>query len=157
MAPRQRHSSTSSPSRESSTTTPRPPTWRVLVLAARPNTLAASLTPVVVGLSVCVRVHGFGRCDVGAGLLFWVFACLVQIGTNLHNDYADFVKGADTAARVGPARATQRGWLAPGETAALAGGALFGAALVGAALTRRATGGAWMLWVTATSLFNAVA
>ena len=119
MAPRPRHSRPRSPP-ASSATPPRPPTWRVLVLATRPNTLAASLTPVVVGLSVCVRVHGFGRCDVGSGLLFWVFACLVQIGTNLHNDYADFVKGADTAARVGPARATQRGWLAPRETAALA-------------------------------------
>lgn len=44
------------------------------------------------------------------------FAFLIQIGTNLHNDYADFVKGADTDKRVGQARATQKGWLTPYET-----------------------------------------
>jgi 1,4-dihydroxy-2-naphthoate octaprenyltransferase len=47
---------------------------------------------------------------------FAAFACLIQISTNLHNDYADFAKGADTHERVGQARATQRGWLTPHET-----------------------------------------
>mmetsp|Transcript_3741 Transcript_3741/g.8191 ORF Transcript_3741/g.8191 Transcript_3741/m.8191 type:complete len:406 (+) Transcript_3741:32-1249(+) len=45
-----------------------------------------------------------------------LFAGLIQISTNLHNDYADFVKGADTDKRVGQARATQKGWLTPYET-----------------------------------------
>lgn len=135
---------------------PRPSTLRVLVLASRPNTLAASLTPVVVGLSVARRVYG-ADCDTRAGLVFWVFACLIQIGTNLHNDYADFVKGADTAARVGPARATQKGWLTPRETARLAIGALVGASGVGYALAESANGGRWMRGVAVTSVFNAVA
>ena len=47
---------------------------------------------------------------------FAIFAGLIQISTNLHNDYADFVKGADTDKRVGQARATQKGWLTPYET-----------------------------------------
>ncbi|KAL7529507.1 hypothetical protein ACHAXR_003007 [Thalassiosira sp. AJA248-18] len=47
---------------------------------------------------------------------FAIFAGLIQISTNLHNDYADFVKGADTDERVGHARATQKGWLTPYET-----------------------------------------
>ena len=51
---------------------------------------------------------------------FWVFACLIQIGTNLHNDYADYVKGADDENRIGQARATQKGWLSPKQTAGLA-------------------------------------
>lgn len=41
------------------------------------------------------------------------FALLVQIGTNFANDYYDFIKGADTAARVGPKRAVAAGWVAP--------------------------------------------
>ena len=49
-------------------------------------------------------------------LQFGLFACLIQISTNLHNDYADFVKGADNDDRVGQARATQKGWLTPYET-----------------------------------------
>ncbi|KAH8075796.1 hypothetical protein JL720_10503 [Aureococcus anophagefferens] len=81
----------------------RPPTWKVLVLATRPNTLAASFTPVLVGFAVASRE--LGALDPAPAFRFWVFACLIQIGTNLHNDYADFVKGADTDDRVGQARA----------------------------------------------------
>jgi 1,4-dihydroxy-2-naphthoate octaprenyltransferase len=45
----------------------------------------------------------------------------MQLGTNLHNDYADFVKGADNEKRVGQARATQKGWLTPFQTAMASG------------------------------------
>src|SRR5262249_33884877 len=40
-------------------------------------------------------------------------ATLIQIGTNLANDYFDFRKGADTGTRLGPVRVTQSGLLAP--------------------------------------------
>lgn len=42
-----------------------------------------------------------------------VGALLLQIGTNLANDYYDHVQGADTAARAGPVRASAAGLLAP--------------------------------------------
>jgi 1,4-dihydroxy-2-naphthoate octaprenyltransferase len=55
-----------------------------------------------------------------AGALHWpsalaalLGAVLIQIGTNFANDYYDFLKGADTAERVGPTRATQAGLVRP--------------------------------------------
>jgi 1,4-dihydroxy-2-naphthoate octaprenyltransferase len=42
-----------------------------------------------------------------------VGATFIQIGTNFANDYYDFIKGADTAERVGPTRVTQSGLIAP--------------------------------------------
>src|SRR5690606_30641410 len=58
-------------------------------------------------------------------------AFLIQIGTNLANDYHDFRRGSDTEERVGPVRVTQAGLIAP-ETVRAAAVATFGAAaLVG--------------------------
>lgn len=63
-----------------------------------------------------------------------VGALLIQVATNWANDYSDFVRGADTADRVGFRRATQAGWIAPGRVRAAATAA-FGLALaVGAYL-----------------------
>ena len=80
------------------------------VLAARPKTLVASISPVLIGASFAARVQPISYGDFALCLFFSV---LIQIGTNWANDYFDFIKGADTATRKGPARAVQSGWIAP--------------------------------------------
>jgi len=99
--------------------------------------------------------------EVGSVVLFWLFAILIQVCTNLHNDYADFVKGADTAERKGSARATQKGWLTPRQVAGAAIMSACAAAAVGVCIiltscpSRFSVG--FMTFVLMTSLFNAFA
>lgn len=80
------------------------------LLATRPRTLVAGLIPVTVGSAVAMRDGVFAP---GPALAALVGALLIQVGTNLTNDYFDFKRGADTGDRQGPPRATQQGWLAP--------------------------------------------
>jgi len=96
----------------------RPSTLRVWLAAIRPATLTAALVPVGVGSALAAADGAFRPWVAAAALLG---AMLIQIGTNLHNDYSDFEKGADTADRLGQARATQRGWLTPTQVAFAAG------------------------------------
>ncbi len=80
------------------------------ILAARPKTLWAAFSPVLMGSALAAADGRFHLLSALAAL-FGAFS--IQIGTNFCNDYADFVKGADTAERKGPARATQSGWISP--------------------------------------------
>lgn len=78
-------------------------------LAARPKTLTVSFTPVLVGTALAWSQTGRVLwLPVVAAVLA---ALLIQIGTNLHNDAADFARGADTPERLGPRRAVASGWL----------------------------------------------
>mmetsp|Transcript_52752 Transcript_52752/g.98032 ORF Transcript_52752/g.98032 Transcript_52752/m.98032 type:complete len:334 (-) Transcript_52752:61-1062(-) len=132
----------------------RPGIIKLWFLAIRPQTLPASLSPVAVGAAMAYSDGNRGAVLENA-FVFWLFALFIQIGTNLHNDYADFVKGADTHERVGQARVTQKGWLQPSEMAAGATLALACAAAVGVRLV--SVGGYPMVCIVLTSLFNAVA
>lgn len=87
-----------------------PGSLRAWVMAMRPATLTAALTPVAVG-SACAFHAGAFRPGPAAGAL--VGALLLQIGSNFANDVFDFEKGADTAERLGPTRAVQAGLLTP--------------------------------------------
>lgn len=77
-------------------------------LAARPKTWIASISPVCIGATLASSETPI---DAGLFALTLLFALLIQIGTNFANDAFDFVKGADTEERLGPARATQQGWI----------------------------------------------
>ncbi len=118
----------------------RPSPLHVWLLAARPKTLPAALVPVLVGSAFAAHAGAF---HAGAAALCLGFALLVQIGTNFANDYFDYVQGADTEKRVGPARAVASGWVAP-ATMRRATGAVFLVALV-VGLGLIPFGGWWLL------------
>lgn len=83
---------------------------RAWLLAIRPRTLPAAAAPVLIGTGLAAHRGVFAPLPALAAL---AGALLIQIATNLANDYFDFVKGADTAARVGPTRVTQAGLISP--------------------------------------------
>jgi 1,4-dihydroxy-2-naphthoate polyprenyltransferase len=104
----------------------RPSTWRIWLAASRPRTLPAALAPVLAASALAWRDEVL---VIPAALACLAFALLIQIGTNFANDYYDFVKGADTEARVGPKRAVAAGWVRP-ATMKYAMIAVFAAAFV---------------------------
>lgn len=184
-----------------------PSKLKAWLIATRPHTLPLSMAPVLVGATLTwihvansrrIAVDGSEEEDeemkkrmlqklviLPLGLSFGAFAFLIQIGTNLHNDYADFVKGADNDERVGHARSTQKGWLTPTETATGSTVCLMIASAIGICFCRRAdddgiqqaknipsifnsnvevtnflNGNRWdwtMIFIIITSIFNAVA
>jgi 1,4-dihydroxy-2-naphthoate octaprenyltransferase len=85
-----------------------PAGWQVWWTAARPRTLPLGATPVLVGIALAwaegVPPHWLAAlATLGAALL-------IQIGTNLHNDAADYERGNDQPDRLGPLRVTAAGW-----------------------------------------------
>ncbi|MDB6127768.1 MAG: 1,4-dihydroxy-2-naphthoate octaprenyltransferase [Verrucomicrobia bacterium] len=123
------------------------PGWKIWVSAARPRTLPAAVAPVVVGSGLAWRDGHFDGCAAGLCL---GFALLVQVGTNFANDYYDFIRGADTATRVGPRRAVAAGLIAPG-TMRTATWLVFAAAF-GCGLGLIPWGGPWLLAIGVTSI-----
>jgi len=85
----------------------------VWVRGARPRTLGAGITPVVVGTAAA---GAFIPWRFVAALLV---ALGLQVGVNLANDFQDGVRGVDTPDRLGPPRITSSG-LAPARTVLLA-------------------------------------
>jgi 1,4-dihydroxy-2-naphthoate octaprenyltransferase len=79
------------------------------LLAARPKTLAAAVTPVLVGTALAR--NGVTPIHWPSFTFALLGAVFIQIGTNFVNDALDFKKGADTHARLGPLRVTQAGLL----------------------------------------------
>lgn len=80
------------------------------LLAIRPRTLPAAISPVILGTALAI---GDGALRPWTVFLCFLGAIIIQIGTNLANDYYDFKKGSDTSERIGPVRVTQAGLIAP--------------------------------------------
>jgi len=95
-----------------------PTATQAWIAAARPQTLAASVAPVLLGAALASEVATLSIPVLVAAM---IGAICIQIGTNLFNDYADFNKGADGADRLGPPRACANGWLPPRHVLAAVG------------------------------------
>jgi 1,4-dihydroxy-2-naphthoate octaprenyltransferase len=104
---------------------------RIWIDATRPRTLPAAIAPVLVGSAFAWHDGAFVW---PAALACLGFALLIQIGTNFANDYFDFVKGADTAERVGPRRAVASGLVTPVAMKAAMTAVFVAAFLVGLSL-----------------------
>ncbi|WP_295879860.1 1,4-dihydroxy-2-naphthoate octaprenyltransferase [uncultured Thiohalocapsa sp.] len=76
--------------------------------AARPKTLPLAVTPVLGALLLALA--DTGRIAPLTALATLLAAAGIQIGTNLHNDAADYERGTDTGERLGPPRASAQGW-----------------------------------------------
>lgn len=99
-------------------------------LATRPKTLTAAAVPVLLGIALAMKrtspallYHGAEMEDYNVfswieGSIRWVpallcllFAWVMQIDSNLVNDYFDFKHGNDDETRLGPKRACAEGWI----------------------------------------------
>ena len=78
------------------------------ILASRPKTLPAAISPVLLGLALAYHNSQF---NLFVGSLTMVASVLIQIGTNFANDAYDFLSGVDDDNRIGPKRATNSGLL----------------------------------------------
>ncbi len=103
------------------------------VLAARPPTLLAGISPVLVGTASAWRDGVF---EAAPFVVVLISALAIQVGVNYANDLADAEKGADTHARIGPLRAVSSGLIRPSEMK-LGIAAAFGIAAVG---------GVYLIW-----------
>ncbi len=104
------------------------------VSTLRLRTLPAAASPVLVGGAIAHHLQGF---HIGAWLAALVGALLIQVGTNLANDYYDHVKGADMGDRAGPRRASATGDLEPRHVRNAAYATMAAAVLVGVYLVVR--------------------
>ncbi|MGD8795106.1 MAG: 1,4-dihydroxy-2-naphthoate polyprenyltransferase [Anaerolineae bacterium] len=90
------------------TTRPEISPFRIWFMAARPKTLPAAISPVLVGTALAVADGAFTPLPALAAM---AGALLLQVGVNLANDYQDYVKGTDVAERKGPTRVAASGLL----------------------------------------------
>ena len=105
------------------------PSLKVWLLGVRPKTLPVAVAPVVVGGALAWAETGtFEPVAFFAAL---IGALLIQAGTNLHNDAADFRKGTDVKGRPGPVRIAAEGLATPDQVDRMAYACFGATALIG--------------------------
>ena len=81
-------------------------------LAARPKTLPASISPILLGSALAFSDDGFRFTVL---LLATICAMALQIAVNFANDWADARSGVDTHERLGPQRVMHSGMATDGQ------------------------------------------
>jgi len=125
-------------------------TARDWMLAARPKTLPAAVTPVLLGTALASADGAFVAPAAGLCLAFALF---MQVGVNMANDYLDGARGADAAERLGPTRMVASGRIAPAAMRRAALGVLAAGFALGLGLIP--FGGWWLLAVGIASVLSA--
>lgn len=91
-------------------------TFKTWIRAARPRTVLLSFSGVMLGGFLAARLAANGEFFYPFPILFAaITAVLLQILSNLANDYGDFKKGIDGVHRVGPQREMQSGAISEKE------------------------------------------
>lgn len=121
------------------------------LVAIRPKTLSASLAPILLGATLALS-EGF--MNIALLSLIVMTALLIQIGTNLANDYFDFLKGVDTEERKGSIKVLQKGWITV-NALRRATFMVFSGALLGS-IYLIIKGGAPIAWIASTSILFAI-
>jgi 1,4-dihydroxy-2-naphthoate polyprenyltransferase len=116
---------------------------------ARPRTLPAAVSPVLVGTGAAAAAGGF---DLGRALLALLVSLALQVAVNYANDYSDGVRGTD-ADRVGPLRLVGSGVSTPAAVKRAALAAFAVAAVAGLVLAALTTW--WLLAVGAVAMLAA--
>lgn len=80
------------------------------LMASRPKTLFAALSPVLLGSAAAYR---YGKLVPDLTILAVICSLLIQIGTNFVNDLFDYMKGTDDETRTGPVRVVSAGFISP--------------------------------------------
>ena len=128
---------------------------RYWFLAIRPKTLIASLLPITAGFLLAQQKSDEVSLMVAA--LCMVYCLLVQVATNLANDYFDHQKGGDDIRELGPDRMVSSGRLKPKFVLAVACFILLLSFFVGLAILEIVEGSPWLIVVGVVSVICALA
>ena len=117
---------------------------RVWWHGARPRTLGASISPVIVGIAAA------GHAILWRSVAAIVVGVSLQVGANFANDYHDGIRGVDTGSRLGPPRLTASGMASPGAVLGAALACIAIAGLAGLALALATT--LWLIPIGAAAM-----
>ena len=88
--------------------------FKSFIISARPKTLLVGLAPIILGTALAANYKN-GKLSPLILTLTVLCTLLMQIGTNIVNEYYDHLDGVDTKDRMGPKRSIQLGHASPNQ------------------------------------------